>query len=67
LKNRAHYPLSSLPLILVLYLRRSAHPEVCYYQTKVKPILTRFSFLWINLTSPVSEHQQRTFVAEGSL
>ena len=45
LKNRVHYPLSSLPLILVLYLRRSANPEVCYCQTKVEPILTRFSFL----------------------
>lgn len=30
LKNRAYHPRSSLPLILVVYLRRSANPNVCY-------------------------------------
>jgi hypothetical protein len=36
LKNRDNYPLSSLPLILVVYLRRSANPDVCYCVSKSK-------------------------------
>ena len=34
LKNKVSHPLSSLPLILVVYLRQTANPKVCYCQVQ---------------------------------
>lgn len=39
LKNRAHHRLSSLPLVLVVYLRRSANPDVSYAPSKAEQML----------------------------